>query len=238
MRPASLPFAFRSILCAIDFSKASAAALRYAAALARGRGARLSVVFAVDPLLSAAAAAAYDSRRLAHTAKQDLKRFVRATLGPQAAGTVDVLVGIGKPSQTVLAIAEKIRADLVVAGTHGLTGIRKLFFGSTAEGLLRRSTLPVLVVPRTHGQSSTRGGRWPPRVLVLTLPRSGAFRRLLQGSEAYRFVHEARCPVLVLRVPPRPARGAAARPVKRPTKRHGRMPSARPHRQREVERIQ
>ena len=220
MRPASSPFAFRSILCAIDFSKTSAAALRYAAALARDRGARLSVVFAVDPLLSAAAAAAYDSRRLAHTAKQDLKRFVRATLGPQAAGTVDVLVGIGKPSQTVLAIAEKIRADLVVAGTHGLTGIRKLFFGSTAEGLLRRSTLPVLVVPRTHGQSSTRAGRWPPRVLVLTLPRSGAFRRLLQGSEAYRFVHEARCPVLVLRVPPRPARGAADRPVKPPTKRH------------------
>ena len=49
----------------------------------------------------------------------------------------------------------------MVAGTHGLTGIRKLFFGSTAEGLLRRSTLPVLVVPRTLGQSSLvrSGGR-------------------------------------------------------------------------------
>jgi len=56
MRPSSKR-RFRSILCAVDFSRHSAMALRYAAALARNRQAWLTAVFAVDPLLSAAAAA-------------------------------------------------------------------------------------------------------------------------------------------------------------------------------------
>ena len=95
MRSAAPPFGFRSILCAVDFSTTSAAALRYAAALARSRRARLSVVFAVDPLLSAAAAAAYDARGLTDTVKTELRQFVRTTLGTSAAGPVRLLVGSG-----------------------------------------------------------------------------------------------------------------------------------------------
>ena len=218
MRSATTPFAFRSILCAIDFSKPSAAALRYAAALARVRKARLSVAFAADPLLCAAAVAAYDTRGLSATAAKDLEQFARKTLGPRAASAVRVLVGIGKPPQTVLAIAGRIRADLIVVGTHGLTGVRKFFFGSTTEGILQRSTLPVLVVPRAHKRPSAREMRRPPHVLVLTLPRSGTFRRFLQGSDAYRFVHDAGCPVLVLRVSSSPGDRVVA-PAERPRKR-------------------
>jgi nucleotide-binding universal stress UspA family protein len=204
MTSPALPFAFRSILCAVDFSATSAAALRYAAALARSSRARLSVVFAVDPLLSAAAAAAYDPRGLTDTAKTELRQFVRTTLGPSAAGRVRLLVGMGTPARTVLAIADKIRADLVVTGTHGLTGLRKVFFGSTAEGLLRRSALPVLVVPGPNKPSSAPAIRRLPDLVVLALPRSGRLGRLLQGSETYGFIHDARCPVLVMRVSPRP----------------------------------
>ena len=97
MPQATSPFAFRSILCAIDFSGPSAAALRYAAAFARARKARLSVVFAVDPLLSAAAA--YDNRSTSRTAKKELDQFVLGTLGPSAGGAVRAFVGIGKPAR-------------------------------------------------------------------------------------------------------------------------------------------
>jgi nucleotide-binding universal stress UspA family protein len=142
------PFGCRSILCGVDFSRHSADALRYAADLARLRRARLSVVFVVDPLLSAAAAAAYDRRVMSSTAKQDLERFVRKTLGPDASPGIQLVVAMGKPAQTILATAARIGADLVVVGTHGLTGFRRLFFGSTTEAILRRSTLPVLAVPR------------------------------------------------------------------------------------------
>jgi len=223
MPQATSPFAFRSILCAIDFSGSSAVALRYAAAFARARKARLSVVFAVDPLLSAAAA--YDNRSTSRAAKKELDQFVRGTLGPSAGGAVRAFVGIGKPAPTVLAIADSIGADLVVAGTHGLTGIRKLLVGSTTEAILRRSTLPVLVVPPSPEQLTARGVRRLPHVLVLTLPRSGRFSRLVQGSDAYHFVHDARCPVLVMRLQPvmdRTVTLSARRPLKR------RAPSKRP----------
>jgi nucleotide-binding universal stress UspA family protein len=224
MTSPALSLAFRSILCAVDFSTTSAAALRYAAALARVRRARLSVVFAADPLLSAAAA--YDARGLTDTTKTELRHFVRTTLGPSAAGRVRLLVGTGTPARTVLAMADRIRADLVVTGTHGLTGLRKAFFGSTAEGLLRRSALPVLVVPGPNKSSSAAAIQRLPELVVLALPRSGRFGRLLQGSETYGFIHDARCPVLVMRVSPRSSRHLAGAP-KHSITRHARTRSGR-----------
>jgi nucleotide-binding universal stress UspA family protein len=166
MRRLTPPAGFRSILCGIDFSRESAMALRHAAALVRARRARLTAVFAVDPLLSAAAAAAYDTRGLAGTARLELQRFVRTTLGPRRAAAVGCMVVIGKPARAVLATAQRLGADLIVAGTHGLSGTRKVFFGSTTEAILRRSSVPVLAVPHTC-RTPRRG--WPGGVMVATV---------------------------------------------------------------------
>src|SRR5690349_21376332 len=138
---------FKSILCGVDFSRYSASALRHAAALARVNGASLTVVYVVDPLLSTAAAVAYNSRAIASGARAELQRFVRAALKPQRMPSVRIIVAIGKPAPAVLHTAERIGADVVVVGTRGLTGFKKAFFGSTTEAILRRSRLPVLAVP-------------------------------------------------------------------------------------------
>jgi nucleotide-binding universal stress UspA family protein len=148
MRQQKPTSAFRSIVCGIDFSRHSAMALRYAAALARGSRAHLVAIFAVDPFLSAAAAAAYDTRALASTALLELRRFVRATLGPGATGTLSCEVVVGKPARAIPAAAERLGADVVVVGTHGLSGVKKMFFGSTSDAILRRSRVPVLAIPR------------------------------------------------------------------------------------------
>ena len=58
---------------------------------------------------------------------------------------IDYVVGVGRPAEELLRIARDPRADLIVMSSHGLTGIRKLFFGSTAERVLRESDIPVLV---------------------------------------------------------------------------------------------
>jgi nucleotide-binding universal stress UspA family protein len=123
-------------------------ALRYAATLARRSRARLAAVFAVDPFLSTAAAAAYDTRALAGTSLLELRRFVRATLGPTAATAARCEVVVGRPSPALVATAERLHADLLVLGTHGLSGVKKIFFGSTTDAILRRATLPVLAIPR------------------------------------------------------------------------------------------
>ena len=58
----------------------------------------------------------------------------------------------GNPRTQILAEAQKVGADLIVMGTHGRTGFRRVIFGSVAEHVLREAGLPVLVVPPA---------RWP-----------------------------------------------------------------------------
>jgi len=70
----------QSIVCGVDFSKASAAALKTAAALAYANGGQLTVVFVDDPLLVAAAKAAHDLRGGPEPALAELKRFIRYLL--------------------------------------------------------------------------------------------------------------------------------------------------------------
>lgn len=51
----------------------------------------------------------------------------------------------GLIADTIVAEADKWKADLIVLGTHGRRGIRRLVMGSVSEGVIRRTTLPVLL---------------------------------------------------------------------------------------------
>ena len=61
---------------------------------------------------------------------------------------LEVVEGLSIPEQ-ILAAAERLRADLIVMGTHGRTGLRRALVGSVAEEVLRHSRRPVLIVPQT-----------------------------------------------------------------------------------------
>ena len=75
-----------------------------------------------------------------------LHRVVAETIGDRLDGIeIEYVVGVGRPADELLRIARDRRADLIVMSSHGLTGIRKLFFGSTAERVLRDADIPVLV---------------------------------------------------------------------------------------------
>jgi nucleotide-binding universal stress UspA family protein len=137
-----------AIVCPVDFSEPSRAALRYGAAIAEHFGARL-VVLAVDDPLLADAAAIVGLPSPAEGTGRELQRFVHDTVAvsPGAATTVDIQVRIGKPACKILQVAHATAADLIIMGSHGLSGISKRFFGSTTERVLRETTIPVLVVP-------------------------------------------------------------------------------------------
>lgn len=161
-------FAPRSILCAVDFSAQSATALRHAAVLARRSRGRITVLFVNDPLLNtAAAAAAYDMRALARATLRELGSFVRRSLPRGAASSIRYLVAVGKPARETLKTATRLRSDLVVVGTEGLGGTRRLFFGSTTEQLLRQANIPVLAVPTSGRRGARAPARdWPGKSLV------------------------------------------------------------------------
>jgi nucleotide-binding universal stress UspA family protein len=71
---------------------------------------------------------------------------VRAGLAEPRFETGDILVERGNPVEQILARAEAIPADLIVMGTHGQGTLKDAVMGSTARRVLRRSTIPVLVI--------------------------------------------------------------------------------------------
>ena len=136
-----------SILCPVDFSEPSRGALRYAAAIAVHFGARVTVLTVNDPLLVAAADMSGEAGRLAADARAELEKFFLDTLSGMPPGlAVEFTVTDGAAAAEILRLSRD-GAALIVMGSHGATGIRKLFFGSTTERVLRETSVPVLVTP-------------------------------------------------------------------------------------------
>ena len=138
-----------SILCPIDFSEASAGALRYAAAIATHFATRLIVLAVEDPLLTEAMDLGTGVIWRPEDCKRDMRHFATKTFGADAPACAlfEYEVAVGKPAPEILRVARERSCDLIVISTHGLTGVRKLFFGSTTERVLRETTRPVLVTP-------------------------------------------------------------------------------------------
>jgi len=60
---------------------------------------------------------------------------------------VKIVVETGDEDEKILEFIEKEKVDIVVIGTHGRTGIEHVFLGSVAEKVIRRSPIPVFVIP-------------------------------------------------------------------------------------------
>jgi nucleotide-binding universal stress UspA family protein len=76
-------------------------------------------------------------------------RFQLEQLGlSPTAVRLEVAEGWSIPEQ-ILGAAERLQADLIVMGTHGRTGLRRVLMGSVAEEVLRHSPRPVLILPQS-----------------------------------------------------------------------------------------
>jgi universal stress protein A len=139
----------RSILCPVDFSEQSRQALRWASAIAQYRGGEMTVLSVVEPLLAQAAGLRLGVDLAREETEPALREFVEATLPERVrhASPVRIEVTVGDPTEAIVQTGRRLRAGLIVMGTHGLGGFRKLFLGSTTEQVLRRTEWPVLAVP-------------------------------------------------------------------------------------------
>jgi nucleotide-binding universal stress UspA family protein len=138
-----------SILCPIDYSDASAGALRYAAAVAEHFFTRLVVLVVEDPLLTTALDLETSVKWTREASQTEAAKFVSDVFRDEAAvlAQCEYEIAVGKPSVEILRVARERSCELIVMGSHGLTGARKLFFGSTTERVLRETPSPVLVTP-------------------------------------------------------------------------------------------
>ena len=187
------------VLCPTDFSDASRPAIQYGHAIAQHLGARLVVLSVEDRLLAEAmdlhAGAAWHQQET----RRELARFVRSSIGTSAAGVeVDLQVAVGKPADEILRTAHEIRAALIVMSTQGATRMRRMFFGSTTERVLRETAVPVLVTSTDNAPLHNGDLRSTVRRVLVPVDLSPASAPQVQAAQAV--CEELRVPLLVTHV--------------------------------------
>ncbi len=136
------------IVCPTDFSRSAERALQYAVNLARDTRARLTALHVVEPLTDLpeypeAVDLTEIRDELVNRARTELSRTVKATAGNSS---VDELVLVGRSHAAILRVAADQSADLIVMGVRGRGPADLLFFGSTANHVIRGAHCPVLTV--------------------------------------------------------------------------------------------
>ncbi len=144
------------ILVPVDLSATSEAVVGAAADLARALGAELRILHVYTP---DDAADAQGERPDAHATfagrLEDAVRALAGRVGVRA--DVEVCQGWSIPEQ-ILQTARRWEATLIVMGTHGRRGWRRVLLGSVAEEVLRHAACPVLVIPPGAGRTSQLAG--------------------------------------------------------------------------------
>jgi universal stress protein A len=135
----------RRVLVPVDFSRPSLAALRHALALAADTGARVVLLHVLEPFHPGLH---LDTTAIQTAARQAANKRLEALLiaSRKTWPAVSRELRAGHPVTTIIALAKRTQADLIVLGTHGRTGLRRALIGSVAERVVREAPCPVLVV--------------------------------------------------------------------------------------------
>jgi nucleotide-binding universal stress UspA family protein len=135
-------------ICPVDLSRASASALRHAAAWARWYDAPLRVLHAAplpQILVDGSGQTVVLDARPLEDVRADVLRFVAATLPDQPLPTLNVVEGHAVTA--ILDEAKRWPHPLLVMGTHGSTGLERALVGSVTERVAHAAACPLLVVP-------------------------------------------------------------------------------------------
>jgi nucleotide-binding universal stress UspA family protein len=146
---------YRKILVAVDGSQASNKGLREAIRLARAKGVQLFIVHVVDEYPGFAALdglmAGTPGADLVPALREGGKRVLAKAVAMaqkqnvKAKGVLREMLS-GPAAAPIVREARKVGADLIVLGTHGRRGVRRLVLGSDAEQVVRMASMPVLLV--------------------------------------------------------------------------------------------
>lgn len=139
----------KSYLVPLDFSRGSEVALNHAFALARENRAKLILLHVIPAaMVYPSAGTTFDFYGLLERDAREnfIKLAKRKQLKP---GEYRVVLVRGVDTAEIIARqAQKLRASMIIMGSHGRTGLRRLLLGSVAERTLRYANCPVLIVKR------------------------------------------------------------------------------------------
>ncbi|WP_432821033.1 universal stress protein [Trichloromonas sp.] len=141
---------FKTILFAVDFSQSSDYAFQFALSLAKKYDARLLIIHVInEPVDLRGFYVPHISfekleQEIEEGARKMMEKFCRTQIKDYSKYETFIVPGI--PYDEVIKKAEEQSADLIIMGTHGRTGLDHVLFGSTAEKVVRKSSIPVMTI--------------------------------------------------------------------------------------------
>jgi len=163
---AAEPVWIHNILFLTDFSPVSTAALHHALSVARRFAAKVYVTHVLEPPLVAPPSAAFYETE---SAREDAEKKLGALLNEEELNGVlhEVILAQGALWPSVEKIIAEKKVDLIVVGTHGRRGFRKMMLGSFAEEVFRKASCPVLTIG-PENQANPKKEMRPRRILLAT----------------------------------------------------------------------
>ena len=153
----------RKILVPLDFSEASRLGLEYALGFAQEFHATLVLfhsIFVSTYVMGNRYTAHHVPTLIANQqeyATHEMEELREAI--SRKGGVAEIRIAVGSAVEQIGKYVRKAGVDLIITSTHGRTGLRRMFIGSTAERLVRHATCPVLVVPNRAAAKKMRGKR-------------------------------------------------------------------------------
>jgi nucleotide-binding universal stress UspA family protein len=135
----------KTILHPTDFSEPSGHAFRLACSLARDYGARL-VVTHIVPIPVYGTPEMGPMVPAPGIVEEEMRQALEAVQPSDPAIAVEHRLALGDAAGEIVSLAREVKADLIVMGTHGRSGVGRLLLGSVAEAVLRRAPCPVLTL--------------------------------------------------------------------------------------------
>ena len=145
---------FENILVPIDGSETSHAAISKAIDFAKAFGSKITVVqvLTLDPYIAAEYITASQTNELIERAKGFILESLENAKAKFAENGVNVETRLLEGQmihREITRTADEINADLIIIGSHGRTGLQKLFLGSVAQSVLTEGTTPVLIIRKS-----------------------------------------------------------------------------------------
>ena len=138
----------KTILVPLDFSNTSAKALAYAIRMADQFGSKVILLNVIEPIATPDFAyhpLMLESEESRAAARRAIESAARKARLPDS--MLDrIVIRNGAPFVEITEAARTLKADLIIITTHGYTGLKHVFMGSTAERVVRHAPCPVLVV--------------------------------------------------------------------------------------------
>ena len=141
----------KNILVPVDFSSVGKKVINTAGTMAASMGAKLWLVHVAAPdpdFVGFKTGPTYVRDHLATVLRHEHAQLQSMAEELRAAGNdAEALLVQGPTTETLLDEAERLKADLIIMGSHGRSGLFKAFVGSVCEQVLSASRIPVLIVP-------------------------------------------------------------------------------------------